>query len=72
MVLGRISFAFYLVHWPVILMIDWLFGQRQWSTPTALGIVALCLAVAGVVAWLLYRFVEMAAMRRLINRTIPK
>jgi peptidoglycan/LPS O-acetylase OafA/YrhL len=72
MFLGRISFAFYLVHWPVILMIDWLFGQRQWSTPTALGIVALCLAVAGVVAWLLYRFVEMAAMRRLITRTIPK
>ncbi len=71
MFLGRISFAFYLVHWPVILMIDWLLGQRQWSTPTALGIVALCLALAVGVAWLLYRFVETVAMRRLVRRTIP-
>ncbi|MDT0341305.1 acyltransferase family protein [Streptomyces litchfieldiae] len=69
--LGRISFTFYLVHWPVILVLDRLWGRREWPVPQALGMTVLFAAGSLVAAWLLHRTVEVPLTRRLAARPRP-
>lgn len=63
--LGEISFAFYILHMLVLYYGPMRFGTgRQWDTLPALGIVGLSFAITLVLAWLLYRLVEVPAMHR--------
>ena len=62
--LGELSFAFYLWHYLVLDAIHQWLGGRSWDTPEALGVVALILAVALALSWLLYNLVERPMMRR--------
>ncbi|MEU6094310.1 acyltransferase [Streptomyces sp. NPDC047079] len=62
--LGEVSFAFYLVHWPVLTYGRHLLGeQRQYSLPVGIGLIVLCGALSMLLAWLLYMGVERPAMR---------
>lgn len=69
--LGRRSYAFYLVHFPVIMIMLRLIGSHHGSTLEACATIALFFVVAATASWLLYRFVESAAMRRL-TRLVPR
>ncbi|WNI18204.1 acyltransferase family protein [Actinacidiphila sp. ITFR-21] len=63
--LGEISFAFYLLQWPVLYYGRKLVGMtHQVSTPAGIGIMVLWLAISLVLASLLYAFVERPVMRR--------
>ncbi|ASY34711.1 hypothetical protein STTU_4290 [Streptomyces sp. Tu6071] len=72
--LGEISYAFFLIHLNVLNSAQaafkgqWMgygaFEKTSWSTPVAVLFLLGCLAVSIVLAWLLYRCVEMPAMRR--------
>ncbi|MDH2424518.1 acyltransferase [Sphaerisporangium sp. TRM90804] len=62
--LGEVSFAFYMVHLLVMLYIPYLLGNRSYSTPVALAVVALILAVSLGIAALMYHLVERPIMRR--------
>ncbi|KAB8178326.1 acyltransferase family protein [Microbispora catharanthi] len=63
--LGDISFAFYLWHRLVLRFGHMAVGaKRQWDTLPALGMLLAALAVTIALSWLLYRFVEVPAMRR--------
>ncbi|MEU2170952.1 acyltransferase family protein [Micromonospora chersina] len=63
--LGTISYAFFLVHFLVLLYGHIPLGAgRTWPVPTALGILAGVLAATIVVAWLVTRLVEEPMMRR--------
>ncbi|MEU3524161.1 acyltransferase [Streptomyces sp. NPDC038707] len=63
--LGELSFAFYMVH----MLVMW-YGPmgrvpgRTWDTLPALGVIAGDFALTVVAAWVLYRVVEMPAVRR--------
>lgn len=76
--LGEISFAFYMIHLVVLLSVrKWLGVENSWSTPKALLIIAGCLAVTMLLAWLLHIGVERPAMRhwsvrRQDRRTLDK
>ncbi|GAA5075198.1 acyltransferase family protein [Streptomyces similanensis] len=64
--LGELSFAFYMVH----MLVMW-YGPmgrvpgRTWDTLPALGVIVLDFALTLLAAWLLYRAVEVPAVRRL-------
>ncbi|GAA1961479.1 acyltransferase family protein [Kitasatospora viridis] len=62
--LGAESFAFYVVHWPVIMIAHWLLGGGRWSTPVAFGATGGFLLLALLVARLMHRHVELPAMGR--------
>ncbi|MET9413589.1 acyltransferase [Streptomyces klenkii] len=72
--LGEISFAFFLIHLNVLNSAQaafkgqWMgygvFDRTSWSTPVAVLYLLGCLTVSIVLAWLLYRFVEVPVMRR--------
>jgi peptidoglycan/LPS O-acetylase OafA/YrhL len=63
--LGEISYAFYLVHVLVMIGARPLFGANSlFSAPVALAVVLANLAGAVAGAWLLYRLVERPVMRR--------
>jgi peptidoglycan/LPS O-acetylase OafA/YrhL len=63
--LGGISYAFFLVHFLVLLYGHIPLGAtKTWSVPGALGVLAGLLAVTTVLGWLVTRFVEEPAMRR--------
>jgi peptidoglycan/LPS O-acetylase OafA/YrhL len=68
--LGKASFAFYVVHWPVIMVAHWALGGGTWSTPVALGATALFLLLAVGAAVLLHRAVELPAMRRFVRPSL--
>lgn len=66
-VLGRLAYVAYLVHWPVYVYLDRRFPD--WSTAPAF---ALKLAVTAAIVVPLHRFVEQPIrIRPLSNRTIP-
>jgi peptidoglycan/LPS O-acetylase OafA/YrhL len=50
--IGRLSYAWYLWHWPVLIIWAARFGPANWPTKLAL------VTAAGVPAWLTMRFVE--------------
>ncbi|WP_328304525.1 acyltransferase (plasmid) [Streptomyces sp. NBC_00435] len=62
--LGEISFAFYLVHFTVLEYTRSLLGDRLFSTPAALGILAGELAAGVLLAWALFAWVERPLTRR--------
>lgn len=66
--LGKISFAFYLVHQVVIRSVDEVLGERVWPLPEGIGVAAGMLAVALLCSWLLYRTVERPMLRRFFAR----
>ena len=63
---GEVSFAFYMVHIGVIAYGHQLIGgrERTWSVAAGFALMAAFCLVALVLAWVLYRAVEMPAMRR--------
>ncbi len=64
--LGNVSFAFYLVHQLVIRWVHYALGAtRTFDTPAAIGVTALIMAIALVLASALYYAVEMPLVRRL-------
>ncbi|MGW2485653.1 acyltransferase family protein [Streptomyces sp. NPDC001606] len=69
--LGEESFAFYVVHWPVIMAVHWALGGGRWSTPVALAATVLFLALSLLAARLLHRYVELPAMRRFARPRPP-
>ncbi|GGT64777.1 acyltransferase family protein [Streptomyces purpureus] len=62
--LGEVSFGFYLVQGVTIFYLRSLLGENTYSVPVALLTVAGFFAASLLGGWLLYRFVEMPAMRR--------
>ncbi|WP_308345518.1 acyltransferase [Streptomyces sp. ISL-94] len=62
--LGEVSFGFYLVQGVTIFYLRSLLGTETYSVPVALLVIAgfFCASLLG--GWLLFRFVEMPAMRR--------
>ncbi len=62
--LGEASFAFYVVHWPVVMIAHWALGGGRWATPTAMAATALFLALSLLAAHLLHRYVELPVVRR--------
>ncbi|MDO0939345.1 acyltransferase [Streptomyces sp. DG2A-72] len=63
--LGEVSFAFYLVQWPVLLYGQELLGvERKFSLLTGTGVLLACFGITLLIAWLLYIGVERPAMRR--------
>ena len=62
--LGTVSFAFYLVHQPVIGVVGRVVGEGA-RTPVAVAAMAVALASSVAVAWVLHSAVELPAERRL-------
>ncbi|MEV5884915.1 acyltransferase [Streptomyces sp. NPDC052020] len=63
--LGEASYAFYLVHWPLIFSAHWLLGTPQWPAYRVLGLVLLLFGLAVAVAALLHVGLEQPVVRRL-------
>jgi mycarose O-acyltransferase len=68
--LGEISFAFYMCHWLVLVYGHKALGTT-WSTPAALGVLAMLLGATLLMAWGLYRLVERPLMRRFSRAPLP-
>lgn len=67
--LGETSFAFYLLHMPVMTYGHALLGaDTSWSTPVAIVVVLSFYGVALLLAWLMYTLVEVPATRRFSTR----
>ena len=62
--LGEVSFAFYLVHFMVLVAVHDLLEGRQFDTATAFAVTALIFVVSQMLSWLLYVCVERPIMRR--------
>ncbi|MFD9479553.1 MULTISPECIES: acyltransferase family protein [Streptomyces] len=62
--LGEVSFGFYLVQGVTIFYLRSLLGENTYSVPVALLVIAGFFAASLLGGWLLFRFVEMPAMRR--------
>ncbi|MFJ6701109.1 acyltransferase family protein [Streptomyces sp. NPDC091272] len=62
--LGEVSFGFYLVQGVTIFYLRSLLGENTYSVPVSIAVIALFFAVSLLGGWLLYRYVEMPAMRR--------
>ncbi|OCC07231.1 acyltransferase [Streptomyces sp. PTY087I2] len=63
--LGDISFAFLLIHWPVMNFFFQQFGEEFYSVPKAIGVVCLDLSASLALAWLLTVAVERPLVRLL-------
>ncbi|MFB6564909.1 acyltransferase family protein [Streptomyces sp. NPDC056400] len=62
--LGEVSFGFYLVQGVTIFYLRSLLGEHTYGVPVALPVIAGFFAASLLGGWLLFRFVEMPAMRR--------
>ncbi|HEY5833836.1 acyltransferase family protein [Streptomyces sp.] len=62
--LGEISFAFYLLHYIVLVETRSLLGTRMFGVPATIGIMLLELAVSVLAAWALYALVERPLTRK--------
>ncbi|MFF3672574.1 acyltransferase family protein [Streptomyces sp. NPDC002120] len=69
--LGEVSFGFYLVQGVTIFYLRSLLGENTYGVPVALLVIAGFFAASLLGGWLLYRFVEMPAMRR-FGRARPR
>ncbi len=64
--LGRISFAFYLVHYPLLQLAAWLFERQGWAAaplPARVAMLAALLGLCVAAAELLHRLVERPSQR---------
>lgn len=67
--LGNISYAFYLIQFPVMVLVTrFLIGGRQFGLLGWMGCAALCLVLATLAGALIYRFVDEPLMRRFSGR----
>ena len=67
--LGNISFAFYLIQFPVMVLITRLFiGGKQFGPLGWLGFAALSLVVSTVVAAAIYHWIDDPLMRKFSGR----
>lgn len=62
--LGNVSYAFYLIHFIVLLTMRAALGKQLFSTPVAIGILVADFAIAIVIAAFLYHVVETPIVRR--------
>ncbi|MEU6867558.1 acyltransferase [Streptomyces sp. NPDC046876] len=62
--LGEISFAFYLLHYIVLAYSRDLLGDRLFSTPVGIALIAAQAVVAVLLSWALYAWVEAPLTRR--------
>lgn len=63
--LGDVSFAFYMWHYLVLVLgHHWLGAGQDWSTSTAIAVMILLFAVALVLSWATFTFVERPVMKR--------
>ncbi|MET9603275.1 acyltransferase [Streptomyces sp. NPDC006459] len=69
--LGEVSFGFYLIQGVTIFYLRSLLGEHTYSVPVALLVIAGFFAASLLGGWLLFRFVEMPAMRR-FGRARPR
>lgn len=69
--LGEVSFGFYLVQGVTIFYLRTLLGREPFGTPVAVLVIALFFAASLLAGSLLYRFVEMPAMRRFARSRRP-
>ncbi|MER6257859.1 acyltransferase [Streptomyces sp. NPDC001584] len=69
--LGEVSFGFYLVQGVTIFYLRSLLGENTYGVPVALLVIAGFFAASLLGGWLLFRFVEMPAMRR-FGRARPR
>ncbi len=69
--LGEVSFGFYLVQGVTIFYLRSLLGEHTYGVPVALLVIAGFFAASLLGGWLLFRFVEMPAMRR-FGRARPR
>ncbi|MFF4846363.1 acyltransferase family protein [Streptomyces sp. NPDC001194] len=65
--LGDISFAFYLVHYTVMVAVWKLLGSHSYSNAAAVGLMALAMGVAILASWALFTLVERPVTRRWSN-----
>ncbi|MFE5537142.1 acyltransferase family protein [Streptomyces sp. NPDC056492] len=65
--LGDISFAFYLVHYTVMVAVWKLLGSHAYSNTAAVGLMVLAMGVAILASWALYTLVERPITRRWSN-----
>ncbi|GAA2358695.1 acyltransferase family protein [Streptomyces violaceusniger] len=70
--LGDLSYAFFLVHWPVMMFFVKVFGTRLYTVPQAIGVMALDFTVALGLAWLLTVAVERPLVRRFAKPRRPE
>ncbi|MFE2753288.1 acyltransferase family protein, partial [Actinosynnema sp. NPDC059335] len=68
--LGEVSFAFYLVH-QVVMRVAEVARPHDLGLAGAVGIAGALLVASLVAAWLLHRLVERPAQRRLLRPTAP-
>lgn len=61
--LGELSFAFYLLHQIVIRAVDVVTGGRPWPVPDRFGLVAVMLVVTLAASWVLHKAVERPMVR---------
>ena len=70
-ILGELSYPLYITHWPILLLVKYVFLSRIGATMT---VVAGCIA-ATAVAWITYFMIDKPArkwlMKRLVIRSIP-
>ncbi|AXE27347.1 acyltransferase [Streptomyces globosus] len=62
--LGDISFAFYLVHYTVMVALWKLLGSKAYSVPEAVALAVLFIAAGILASWALYALVERPITRR--------
>ncbi|MHC6625847.1 acyltransferase family protein [Streptomyces globosus] len=65
--LGDISFAFYLVHYTVMVALWKLLGSKAYSVPEAVALAVLFIAAGILASWALYALVERPITRRWSN-----
>ncbi|MBD3577756.1 acyltransferase [Streptomyces sp. KD18] len=65
--LGDISFAFYLVHYTVMVGLWKLLGSKAYSVPEAVALAVLFIAAGILASWALYALVERPITRRWSN-----
>lgn len=65
--LGDISFAFYLVHYTVMVAVWKLLGSKSYSPLEAVGLMALCMGVAILASWAMFALIERPITQRWSN-----
>ncbi|WP_258534769.1 acyltransferase [Streptomyces sp. PT12] len=65
--LGDISFAFYLVHYTVMVGVWKMLGSNAYSIPGAVGLMALFLGASILASWALYALIERPLTQRWSN-----